>query len=233
MLNTESQEIRRERLYEQVARQIEKNIANGHFRPDEQLPPERDLVAQYGVSRTVIREAINSLSIRGLVRVVHGKGAIIAPVEEWKIFDAKLLPVLSRSLKDLLELRKILEVEAAGLAAERGTEEDLQEISSSLKRYEEAFNDVEKRLQADIDFHSAISRATENHLLPIILEPLSELLRSSRKSTLGVPEGAEKSRTAHIRICEAIKKKDAPQARQAMREHLREVEEDLKKAGIL
>lgn len=233
MLNNQFQEIRRDRLYEQVARQIEEGIIKGYLKPGEGLPPERDLVTQYGVSRTVIREAINSLSTKGLVRVVHGKGVSVAPMEDWKVLDAGLLSALSHSLAELLELRKILEVEAAGLAAERATDQDLQAISTALDTYEKAFNNVEERVQADIDFHAAISRATENHLLSIILEPLGELLRSSRKATLGVPAGAEKSRVAHNRICEAIRRRDAAGARQAMRQHLNEVEEDFRTAGIM
>jgi len=224
--------IQKQRLCEQIVHQIEQDIIGGHLSPGEALPAEKVLVTQFGVSRTVIREAINKLTTKGLIRVTHGKGAVVAPKKDWNVIDAGLLKGLGNSLPELLELRKILEVEAAGLAAERATDDDLQAIGQAIQRYEATLGDAEKRLMADIDFHAAIINATKNNLLAVVLEPVAELLRSSRMATLGAPSGMEKSRVAHARIWDALQKKDAIQARRAMRQHLDEVAADFKAVGI-
>lgn len=226
-------EIRRQRLCEQVANKIEEDIIKGDLSPGDELPSERVLVAQFGVSRTVIREAINRLSTKGLIHVVQGKGATVASTEDWNVIDISLLNGLGHSLLELLELRSILEVEAAGLAAERATDEALQAMTEATQRYEGALDDIEERVQADIDFHAEIVRATGNSLLTVILEPVGELLRSSRRATLGAPRGREKSRVAHRKIWEALHKRDSFWAREAMRQHLAEVEEDFRSVGIV
>jgi GntR family transcriptional repressor for pyruvate dehydrogenase complex len=230
---TRAAEISRQRLCEQVAGRIEEDIINGHLSPGDELPSERVLVAQFGVSRTAIREAINTLSTKGLIRVMQGKRATVAPKEDWNVLDIGLLNGLSHSLLELLELRKILEVETAGLAAERATDEHLQAMAEAIQRYEEASNDIETRVQADIDFHAAIVKASGNSLLTVILEPVGELLRSSRRATLGAPGGREKSRVAHRKIWEALRTRDSFGARKAIRQHLAEVEEDFRAVGIV
>jgi GntR family transcriptional repressor for pyruvate dehydrogenase complex len=226
-------EIQRQRLCEQVAKMIEEDIVAGRLIPGSNLPPERVLIAQFGVSRTVIREATNILSTKRLIRVVHGKGTVVASKEDWNIIDINLLGGFKQSLLALLELRKILEVEAAGLAAERATDVDLQAIAKAIQTYEEVLHETEKRVQADIEFHAAIVKATGNGLLSVVLEPVAELLRSSREATLSAPGGNQKTKIAHRAILVALQKRDSFEARKAMRQHLAEVEEDFRAVGIV
>jgi GntR family transcriptional repressor for pyruvate dehydrogenase complex len=225
-------EIARQSLAKQVAAQLRDDIVRDYLHAGEPLPSEKVLATQFGVSRTVIREALNQLATKGLVNVVHGKGSTVAAKDVWHIVDTELLKGLGHSPFELIELRKILEVEAAGLAADRATDEDLQAIGEAIRRYEEAFEHPERRLEADIDFHAAIIRSTKNRLLAIVLEPVSELLRSSRMITLSVPSGAAKSRAAHRRVWEALQQRNAVKARQAMCQHLEEVMEDLRAAAV-
>src|SRR5690349_11664953 len=110
-------------------------------RPEgEQLPRETDLVEQFGVSRGVVREGIRALEERHLVSVKHGKGATVLPSSRWDMLDADVLAASLEStqgvaiLSEYLECRKILEVEAAGLAAERATPKDVEELTTAYGR---------------------------------------------------------------------------------------------------
>jgi DNA-binding FadR family transcriptional regulator len=225
-------EIQRQRLGEQVAAKIAEDITSGSLGSGDSLPSERELVAQFGVSRTVIREATSRLSAKGLIHVVHGKGASVASSDNWKVIDVGLLDALEHSLVELLEVRRILEMEVVALAAERATDDDIQSMADAIERYDDALEDIERRVQADMDFHAAIVKACGNSLFPVILEPISELLRSSRQATLGAPMGRRKTQVAHRRILDAIKSRNQVLARQAMHQHLDEVQEDLLTVGI-
>src|SRR5437867_6597662 len=114
------------------------DIVSEERAPGERLPPEADLALEFGVSRGVAREAIRGLEERGLVRVKHGRGSTVTPRQSWNVLDPDVLAALLQSedrsdlVSELLETRKLIEVECAGLAAERATEEDLAMIAGAL-----------------------------------------------------------------------------------------------------
>ena len=189
------------------------------------------------MSTGVVRECQRALAERGLVSVRHGRRAIVLAESEWDVFDPDVLAALvsgeraAHVLAEYLESRRLLEVEAAGLAAERATPEAIQDLSDAFDGMRAAAerargNPAAEPLyqQADIDFHRAIIRAARNRPLARMAEPIHRALsatfgalaRPQRRFERGLPE--------HARILEAIRGGDAAAARLAMREHLLTVE---------
>jgi len=229
----EYRETKRARLHEQVAMQIQELIEQHQLRPGDKLPPERELTKGFDVSRTVVREAFRSLEERGLVEVRHGSGVYVAEPSIDSVTDslALHLRITESSLLALLEVREILEVEIAGLAAERATEQDRKQMEMSLRREAEVLDSHDEYVESDLRFHELLTGATHNEVLPILLKPLAELLRESRRVTSEPPGSAELSFKGHKEIYEAVTRRDKEQAQLAMREHCRMVREVLGRTG--
>jgi GntR family transcriptional repressor for pyruvate dehydrogenase complex len=226
---------KRGRLHEEVVSQIQELIEQRQLRPGDKLPPERELTKGFDVSRTVVREAVRSLEERGLVDVRHGSGVYVAEPSIDAVTEslALHLRVSESSLMPLLEVREILEVEIAGLAAERATQEDQEQMERSLRHEAGLFDSRDEYVEADLEFHELLTRATHNEVLPILLKPLAELLRESRRVTIEPPGSTELSLAGHREIFEAVKNGDREQAREAMREHLRMVKKMLGRTGYV
>jgi DNA-binding FadR family transcriptional regulator len=213
------------------------DIAAGDLAVGEKLPALTQLAEQFRVSTGVVRECQRALAERGLLSVRHGRRAIVNPEEEWDPFDPDVLTALVRSdraahvMGEYLEARRVLEVEAAGLAAERatlGAVEGLSDAFDAMRRAAERArtNPAAEPLyeKADIDFHRAIIRAAGNRPLARMAEPVHRAL-STTFATLARPEARfERSLPEHARILDAISAGDAPAARLAMREHLLTIE---------
>jgi DNA-binding FadR family transcriptional regulator len=203
----------------------------------ELLPRESDLAKQFGVSRGIARESLRGLEERGLVRVRHGRGAIVTSPDDWDMFDPDVIAALlngtraTQVLSDYLECRRILEVEAAGLAAERATPVAIESLAAAFAEMRATAerartNAAAERLyrEADIEFHRAIVRAAGNRALGRMTEPIHRALTATF-STLARPQARfERGLPEHERILEAIKRHDGAAAREAMREHLLTVE---------
>ncbi len=229
----EYHEVRRDRLYVDVLAQIQDLIVRQQLRPGDKLPPERELINEFGVSRTVIREAIRALEERGLVEVKHGSGVYIVEPSMDSVTESLTLHLrmTESSLMALLEVREILEVEIAGLAAERATDEEREEIEKALRREAEVLDSPGEYVEEDLRFHDLLTRGAHNEVLPILLNPLAELLRESRRVTSEPPGSTELSFEGHREIFEAVKNGDKEQAQEAMREHFRMVREVLERSG--
>lgn len=229
----EYHEVKRDRLYVDILDQIQDFIVRQQLKPGDKLPPERQLINEFGVSRTVVREAIRALEERGLVEVKHGSGVYVAEPSMDSVTDslALHLRVSGSSLMPLLEVREILEVEIAGLAAERATDEDLEQMEKTLRRGTELLDSPGEYVEEDLRFHELLTKATHNEVLPILLNPLAELLWKSRRVTIEPPGSTELASKGHRKIFEAVKNKDKKRAREAMREHLRMVRRLLGMSG--
>src|SRR5918997_5335705 len=127
---------RRTRLRDRAADQLLKMVISGGLERGERLPPERELCARLGVSRTVVREALNLLEARGLISIEHGRGAVVSGGNPRAVRDAlgMLLRVQPKTLWELLEMRIILEVEVAGLAAERAGPDEVAAMRLQVAR---------------------------------------------------------------------------------------------------
>lgn len=207
-----------------VASSISREIAQGRLKPGDQLPPEQALATTFGVSRGVIREAIARLRSEGRVWSQQGRGAFV--IDEP---DATVLTIDYQTLQQgaafqsLFELRGILEVEAAALAAKRRTPSDLAGMRNALDTMAKAPYGSVMWLKTDLEFHRTIAGATENPYMLQFLMFVSERVRDSILAS-GNQRKSEDLATVtlgeHQRILDAIKAGDAAKARLAMRDHL-------------
>lgn len=208
------------------------DIVSGVRPAGEMLPKELDLASEFDVSRGVARETIRAMEERGLIAVKHGKGATINGPEHWDVFDADVLAATldtDRSvtiLSEYLECRRILEVEAAGLAAARAKRADLQSLKRALGQMEESTERPPSQSaeelfhEADIAFHHTLIAATGNRPLANLVERLHSALLVARYPLARPQYRQERALPEHRRIYEAIVAKDQKEARNAMSDHL-------------
>jgi GntR family transcriptional repressor for pyruvate dehydrogenase complex len=208
-------------------------VVSGGMSAGERLPPERELCARLDVSRTVVREALNLLEARGLISIEHGRGAVVSGGNTDAVRDtlALVLRVRPKALWELLEMRRILEVEIAGLAAERATEEDINAMRDQLERMLASVDAPEGYVDADVEFHTLLARAARNGVLLTMLEPVVDLLRASRRvSASRRPGSALRAVGEHEEILRRVVAGDAEGARREMRAHLAKTAEDIEEA---
>ena len=217
------------------------DIASGALAPGDKLPREADLAAQFSVSRGVARECIRGLEERGLVDVKHGRGATVNPEQRWDVFDPDILAALLDSeqgatiLGEYLECRRILEIEAASLAAERATEVDLANLSDAFARMSAGAERVRGNPaaedlfhEADVAFHQALIAATGNRALGNMTGPVHRALAAARRPLARPEYRLERGLPEHRRILAAIASRDPGEARAAMSAHLDTVEDYLR-----
>jgi DNA-binding FadR family transcriptional regulator len=232
----------RPRLHHKLMRTVLGEIANGACAPGERLPAELQLARDLDVSRSVIRELLRSLADRGVVSIVHGRGTWVNGTSEWDLLDADVLAALMPTpasvgvLTHYLECRRMLETEAAALAAERASSRDLSQMADALAQMSdlavisETDVDADRRfLAADIAFHGAIFRATGNQVLPRLVEPIQRAMGVLTPQLALHPE--QRLRTTlpeHKAILAAIADHQADAARATMAAHLRTIEKYLR-----
>lgn len=221
------------KLYEQVVERIKGQILGGELRSGDQLPNERTLGERYGVSRTVIREAIKTLIENGLVEVRRGQGTFV--------FDGTA-NALKQSLRlmmgfaandraeEMVEVRELLEPEIAARAALRRTPADLEALRAAIEDMNAAIDDVERFIEADNRFHVALAVSTQNHFIPRLLDSVVDLLQELRGHIFRVGGGPQRGQHHHQHILDAVEKGDAAEAREAMLAHLAQVRRDSRDA---
>lgn len=219
----------RRALTHQVIDILAEKIISGEFPEKSLMPSERQLCESLEVSRTVIREAIKTLESRGLVRIERGRGTVVQEPQYGPLTDALKMLIRRREhlIDDLLELRKILEIHMVIRAAERRTEANLKNMERFLDIMRESPHKPQGYVGADLDFHMELARATQNPVLLILLEPLSDLLRESRHVSYLGPKKVELRAMQHEEILRCIRRRDGDGARTAMIEHLADTERDL------
>jgi GntR family transcriptional repressor for pyruvate dehydrogenase complex len=222
-------QVRREpRLVDQVAdRMLETIIVRG-LRPGDKLPSEREISEQFGVSRTVVREAVQTLAGKGVIEARSGSGLRVAEADGTTVSDSMqhFLRGSELDYAQIHEVRVMLEVEIAGLAAERATPADLEDLRRPMTEMEQAIDDHEAASEADVEYHRAIAAATHNPLHLILLDSIGPSLLEIRRATLAAPEGAaagKKALQSHREILERIEARDRDGACTAMKAHLESV----------
>jgi GntR family transcriptional repressor for pyruvate dehydrogenase complex len=214
------------RLSDKVAGELLASITERGLRPGDKLPSERELGEQFGVSRTVIREAVRALAAKGVIDVRTGSGLRVAAVDSATVSESMSLFLRGSSTLDypkVHEVRAMLEVEVAGLAAERATNEDLAKLHAICERME-AEEDVEAASLHDVEFHRAIAWATHNELHLLLLDSIGDALIEIRRENLAGGSGPD-TIALHREILERITARDPEGARRAMRAHLENVEQ--------
>ena len=224
-------EFRRDPLYEKIALHIEHLVSSGKLHPGDRLPSERELAEGLGVGRGVVREAVKVLAERGLVTILPGRGTFVSELDP-KLRSEQLGRFFRRgghSYSDLHEVRKILEVEIAGLAAQRATPQDLEKMRQALEEMDANLSPSTQAefIKADTDFHAALAEATHNPVFALLIDMLMDLLEEARflmSKMSGVPA---KSQAGHKLIYESVRQGDVSAACQAMWQHTQQVAEDM------
>lgn len=219
-------------MRDRAAEQLREMVVSGGLAPGQRLPPERELCARLGVSRTVVREALNLLEARGLISIEHGRGAVVSGGSPGAVRDSLglLLRVQPKTLRELLEVRGILETEIAGLAAERAGAEDVGAMRAELDRMRGSIEAPEGYVDADVAFHALLARAARNDVLLTMLEPALDLLRASRQFSAARPGNALRALGEHEKILQKVEDGDAEGARTEMRLHLANTAKDIEAA---
>ena len=226
ILNSEFESVRRAKVYEEVARQIERLILK-KLQPGDKLPSERELAETLGVSRSSIRDAIRSLELMGLVEPRQGAGTVVLEISTESLVNplANTLKRKEELIGELLDFRKMLEPPLAARAASHASADEISEMEEILERQQEKLRQGESAIAEDSEFHYSIALASRNSVVLKVLDTLMDLLRDTRERSLQVEGRQQKSLAGHRRILAAIKRHDAEDAKAAMRRHIEDVEE--------
>jgi GntR family transcriptional regulator, transcriptional repressor for pyruvate dehydrogenase complex len=221
--------VRASRLYEQIVQQIEESIRAGRLKAGDQLPAERELAQEFGVSRTAVREAVKTLSEKGLVEPYSGRGTFVTSGKSQSIRHSLDSILKSGDLQDspyVAELREVLEPEFTALAATRIEEQHLVMMREAVAVMDRSMQNPDAYIEADLDFHLALAEAAGNPLILSLLDSLVGVLREQRLGIFAVTGGPERGQVHHKLILRAIEQRSAGKARKAMRAHLEQVRQD-------
>ena len=225
-------------LAHEVMNDLMAKIRNGLYKPGEKLPTEPEVMAEQGVSRTVVREAISRLQAAGLVETRHGVGTFVLPATSLPAHPLDFSTVVTiRDVLAMLELRISLETEAAGLAAVRRTDEQLERMYQAVQAFEDGVNRGETSVEADYQFHLQIALATHNKYFEDFYRHLGTAtiprtrLDTSQFSAEPGQSYLYRTNREHENILDAIARQDPQAASAAMRMHLTNSRERLKKAS--
>jgi GntR family transcriptional repressor for pyruvate dehydrogenase complex len=225
-------------LVTRVTEQVEGLILDGKLHVGDSLPPENKLAEACGVSRTVIREAVARLQARHLVEGQSGGSGLVvsAPSPESVGRSMSLMLRLGREPiphDKVLEVRRLIEVEIAGLAAERRSQADLQHMAAILAEAERCRGDPILFPRLDVEFHRALALATQNELYVILMDAVGDTLTEFRRVAFRVQGMTSRSLRHHRAIFEEVQAGSAEGARAAMRDHLIEAEQTIREAQSL
>jgi GntR family transcriptional repressor for pyruvate dehydrogenase complex len=226
-------------LAQLVVAQLGEHIREGELKPGDKLPTETEIMAEQGVSRSVVREAISRMQAAGLVETRHGIGTFVLPPPPPSSSIMGIDPATVMTVRDviaLLELRIGLETEAAGLAAARRSDAQLAEVRAALADLQQGARRGEDTVELDQRFHLAIAQASGNQYFHAILQHLGEniipraRINSARLTHADPVAYMEQVGREHEQIVEAIARGDAESARAAMRLHIGNSRERLRRA---
>ena len=219
----EFEAIRRSKVYEEVAKQLERLILK-KLQPGDKLPAERELAEMFGVSRSSIRDAIRSLELVGLVEPRQGAGTVVREVSAESLVNPLTIVLARQQISELLDFRKMLEPPLAARAATHASVEDITEMEEILRRQDDKVRRGELAIEEDSEFHYNVAMASDNSVVLKVLDVLMDLLRETRERALQVEGRPQKSLAGHRRILMAIKRRDPAAAEDAMRRHIQDVE---------
>lgn len=228
--------IKSKRTTEIILEQIKGLIINGQLKPGDKLLTENELAERFQVSRTSVREALAALSLTGILEIRQGEGIFVKSATSNSVIEplSFILLLEKNKLQNILEVRKALEVEAAGLAAERRDEEDLAQLKSLVEQMEVDLPEAKRSEQLDLAFHLNLARASKNPLLNRLMNTVQEIMGQTLQITRALWIAATAGTTQrlledHRDIYLAIQSQDSEKARRLTHEHLRKVELELVK----
>jgi GntR family transcriptional repressor for pyruvate dehydrogenase complex len=211
-----------QRLGHEVAERLRGDLTGGVFKPGEKLPPERELMTRYSAGRNTVREAVQGLVALGMLEVKAGSGTTVSR-PDGRVAIARTMtdrPFDEAALVDLVEFRLLLEGEAASLAAERATQEDMALIRERLAAYQDAVRRSEDVYTHDVAFHRAVCAAARNRLYLEVIDMSAQLLEGAMRAADRAPGDVLKAAEEHALIAHHVLLGDAGAARKAMRAHI-------------
>ena len=224
-VKSEFEAIRRNRVHEEVAKQIERLILK-KLQPGDKLPAERELAELLGVSRSSIRDAIRRLELVGLVEPRQGSGTVVCEISTETLVSplANVIAHRRQLVGELLDFRKMLEPPLAARAATHASAKDVAAMEEILRRQDKRVRQGELAVEEDTEFHYRIALASGNSVVLKVMDVVMDLLRETRSRSLQTEGRPQKSLAGHKRILAAMKRRDAAAAETAMRVHIQDVE---------
>ncbi|MFS0822055.1 FadR/GntR family transcriptional regulator [Bacillus sp. 1P02SD] len=230
----EYKKIKPKKIYEEVTDALQEAIRSGKLKPGTKLESVQQLAESFQVGRSAIREALTALKAMGLIEMRQGEGTYVKEfhAEDLTFPLATAMLMNQQDVMHLLEVRKIIETGAAATAAKKHTSENLSKIESALNGMKIALGNEELGETSDLQFHLAISEATQNPILTNLLLHVSDLMQETMKETRRITlfskeKTTERLYNEHLSIYEAIAAGNEEAARSAMLSHLNNVEETL------
>ncbi|SRR5579885_1001526 len=221
------------RLHAHVVEAVVPMIVSGELAPGSLLPTEPEMSARFGVSRSVVREALRVLGAKGLIEVRHGSGTRVTTPDRWDPLDPLILSTLrgrgvsAAVLHDLLEARTIVECEVAALAAERADRGEREALQAAIETMRGSLDDPPSFVEGDSAFHLTLLRAARNRVLERMTQPMHELLQYAQALTDAIPGVLTRALADHEAIADAVMRRDPAGARNAMRAHLAQTQRDI------
>jgi len=226
-LNSEKVSARGNRVYHNIFEELQQRIRRGDWLPGERIPSIMQLAKELHVGAGSIREALRSLQSIGLVKIEHGSGVYVTGTRPSTELSSHFQNVGSGLVVALAETRWILEPELASLAAVRATDEELLEIEDLTRQMEEASQHGSNFADLDVLFHRQIAHAARNPILYQTLEGVGDLFLESRRALLLDPDALLRALRYHALIAEALRLRNAPQARLLMQGHMNSMLEEV------
>ena len=216
----------RARLHEDIVRQFQSSIRQGELRHGDRLPSERNLAEQLKVSRSSVREAIRSLELQGLVVSRPGSGTFINTenLDSVVALVAATLNTGEDALREIFEMRHLLEPPIAALAAQRATADEVERMEEILEEQRGQIDTGATGVDSDTAFHFALASATHNSALLKVASAVEDILQRSRHQSLQEPGRPQRSLASHRQILDMILAGDEKGAQEAMEHHLTMVE---------
>jgi GntR family transcriptional repressor for pyruvate dehydrogenase complex len=220
--------IERRKVYELVAERLAGQISGGELAAGAPLPSERELAETYVVGRSSVREALRMLESRGLIES-SGNGSFVVgrPRSPLEHSLGLLVAAEEGSARELFEVRRLLECEAAALAAVRRTSAQVRRLETATDEMSAAIEDHDSYVAADIRFHLVIAQATGNRVIVHLMHAIRDQLIDLLGTVFHVPGGPQRSIEQHRQITSAISMHQPERARELMHEHINRVEREL------
>ncbi len=221
-------------LSKEIAQKLKDMVIGKELLPGAQLPNEMILAERMGVSRSTIREAVKQLVPANILEIKRGKGTFVCKQPGgWK-HDPLGVEFMAQGnlLMNLFETRIMFEPGVAGLAAKRAQPEDLEKLRASIERMRVMYVNHEDHSKEDLEFHTAIARATQNPIIQRVVPIINESIVGGYEETMHVPESVHKALEAHERIYKALAEGNSEIAECEMRKHLQMAVNDIREQGV-
>jgi GntR family transcriptional regulator, transcriptional repressor for pyruvate dehydrogenase complex len=218
-----------------VVKQIEKMILAAELQPGEKLPSERDLAKQFGVSRTVIREAVKTLQQRGLVEIHQGKGIFIIQPKIQLVTESirRILAKNDTTLDHLVEAREMLEMAIIRVSARKITDDQLRKLAEFIERMDKRMEDAEAFVINDVQFHVTMAESAQNPVYLLFMNSILELIqKKSISMAFQSPYSMRRAQQHHQLIYQALAERDEIKAVSALQGHFKQIREDVRGIDI-